>query len=208
MKLYHLELSGHSYRARLTASLLGVEIETVPVDLLGGAHKQPEFLAKNPFGQVPVLEDGDATLPDSNAIAVYLATKYDNDRTWLPIAPVLAAEVQIWLSKAANELANGIAAARLVTVFKASLNHEAALASAHAFLGAINIHLNSREWFVGATPTIADIAIYSYTAHAPEGGVDLKPYPNVTAWLQRVEGLPGYIPMPSTETNEKKNLVA
>lgn len=208
MKLYDLELSGHSHRARLMASLLGIDLQIIPVDLLGGAHKQPEYLAKNPFGQVPVLEDGEVTLFDSNAIAVYLSSRYDANRTWLPTDPVAAAEVQIWLSKAANELANGPAAARLVTVFNAPLDHATLQAKAHALLSVMNDHLDRGDWFVGNQPTVADVALYSYAAHAPEGGVDLAPYPNLVNWLRRIEALPGFIPMTATDTQAKTDLAA
>ena len=56
-------------------------------------------------------------------------------------------------------------------------------------------HLATRDFFVGDGPTIADIALYSYTAHAPEGGVALEPYANIRAWLRRIEALPGFVPM-------------
>jgi glutathione S-transferase len=208
MKLYDLALSGHAHRARLTASLLGLDVQLIPVDLLAGVHKQADYLAINPFGQVPALEDGDVTLYDANAIAVYLASRYDSERTWLPLDPVTAAQVQIWLSKAANELANGPAAARLVTVFNAPIDHEAVTVKAHALLAVMNDHLQGRDWFVGDAPTLADIALYSYTAHAPEGGVDLTRYSNVVRWLQRFETLPGFVAMPATDTSAKAALAA
>ena len=75
MKIHHVPLSGHAHRAVLFASLLGLKPELVEVDLAAGAHKQPEFLALNPFGQVPVLEDDGVVVADSNAILVYLAKK-------------------------------------------------------------------------------------------------------------------------------------
>ncbi|BDX06746.1 glutathione S-transferase family protein [Planctobacterium marinum] len=208
MKIYDLELSGHAHRARLFANLLGLEYNLIPVDLLNGAHKQPEYLAKNPFGQVPALEDGDVTVYDSNAILVYLASKYDSDRTWLPVSPELAAQVQVWLSKAANELHHGPATARLITVFGAGYDPDVTIQKANALLNIMNEHLQNRTWFVGNNPTIADIALYSYTAHAPEGGVNLAHYPNIVNWLQKVEGLPGFIAMPTTETDAKKALAA
>ncbi len=208
MKLYHHELSGHSHRARLMAGLLGLDLQLVPVDLLAGVHKQPAFLARNPFGQVPVLEDGDVTLFDSNAITLYLARRYDPSRTWAPADPVAAALVQEWLSKAANELAHGVAAARLVTVFNASYDHAAVKAKATALLEIMDAHLDGRRWFVGNDPTIADVALYSYTAHAPEGGVDLQAHPNVVSWLGRIEQLPGFVPMVATETAAKAALAA
>lgn len=88
-------------------SLLGLETELIDADLLKGEHKQPEFFEKNSAGQVPVIEDGDVTLSDSNAILIYLASKYDNAHTWLPIDPVLAAQVQGFLTIAASSVAYG-----------------------------------------------------------------------------------------------------
>ncbi len=121
MKLYHHPLSGHSHRARLLISLLGVPHELVEVDLKSNAHKKPDFLALNPFGQVPVLEDDGTVVADSNAILVYLARKLGRT-DWLPEDPRGQAAVQRWLSVAAGEVAYGPAAARLVTVFGAKFN--------------------------------------------------------------------------------------
>ena len=115
MKLYRHPLSGHSHRAELLLSLLQLDHELVDVDLVNGEHKQPPFLALNRFGQVPVLEDGDTVLADSNAILVYLATRYDSSGKWLPREPDQAAGVQRFMSVAAGPLAYGPAAARLVT---------------------------------------------------------------------------------------------
>ena len=117
IKLYRYPLSGHSHRAQLFLSLLGLETELVDVDLLAGDQKQESFLALNQFGQVPVIEDGDTVVADSNAILVYLANRYDSGNTWLPADPAEAAQVQRFLSVAAGPLANGPASARLVNVF-------------------------------------------------------------------------------------------
>lgn len=198
LKLHGLNLSGHSHRAQLFLSLLGLEAEMIQVDLLNGAHKQPEFLAKNLFGQVPVLEDGETVIADSNAILVYLAQKYDQSGNWYPKDPQTAAEIQRFLSVAAGPVANGPASARLVNVFNAQLDHERAISIAHAMLSVLNQHLEGRDWLVGDHPTIADIANYSYIAHAPEGDVSLEAYPRVRSWLARIEQLPGFLAMPST----------
>ena len=208
MKIFNLDLSGHSHRVRLMASLLELNPTVIPVDLMNGAHKQADYLSINPFGQVPALQDGDVTLFDSNAILVFLATKYDGSETWYPRNPLEASQVQIWLSKASNELANSVAAARLVTVFKAGFDHQALLEKSAAFLSIVNKHLNARNWFVGNNPTIADVAMYSYIAHAPEGGIDLSEYPNIVSWVNHMEQLPGFIPMQSTETEAKLALTA
>ncbi|KQP42604.1 glutathione S-transferase [Methylobacterium sp. Leaf104] len=197
MKLYHHPLSGHAHRARLFLSLLGVPHEAIEVDLKAGAHKRPEFLALNPFGQVPVLDDDGTVISDSNAILVYVARKLGRT-DWLPEDAAGEAAVQRWLSVAAGELAYGPAAARLVTVFGAKFNPEEVIGRAHTLLGRVEAHLTGRDWLVGERPTIADIALYSYLARAPEGNVDLSGYPTVNAYLRRIEALPGFVPFVQT----------
>lgn len=197
MKLYHHPMSGHAHRAVLFASLLGVPHELVEVDLMAGAHKQPGFLKLNPFGQVPVLEDGDVVIADSNAILVYLAKKAGRG-DWLPEDAQGAAQVQRWLSVAAGEIAYGPAAARLVTVFGAAFRPEEVIGRAHTILARMETHLAGREWLVGDRPTIADVAVYSYVARAPEGNVDLSGYPAVNGLLRRIEALAGFTPFVQT----------
>lgn len=192
MKLYYHPLSGHSHRARLFLSLLGVEHELVVVDLMSGAHKSPEFLKLNRFGQVPTLIDGATTVSDSNAILVYLAKKLGKN-DWLPEGPEDAATIQRWLSVAAGEIAYGPAAARLITVFGAKYNADEVIGRAHGILKLIDAELAGREFLTHSNPTIADIALYSYIARSPEGNVDLSRYPNVNAWLRRIEALPGFV---------------
>ncbi|TWB62309.1 glutathione S-transferase family protein [Nitrospirillum viridazoti] len=197
MKLYHHPLSGHSHRARLFLSLLAVPHDLVEVDLMAGAHKKPEFLALNPFGQVPVLDDDGIVVSDSNAILVYLARKLGR-ADWLPVDAQGTAAVQRWLSVAAGEVAYGAAAARLVTVFGSKHNPQEVIARAHGLLKNLETHLADRDWLVGGAPTIADVALYSYVARAPEGNVDLAGYPGVIAFLRRIEALPGFVPFVET----------
>lgn len=197
MKLYNFPLSGHAHRAHLFVSLLGLPCELIEVDLASGAHKKPEFLALNPFGQVPVLDDDGTVVPDSNAILVYLAKK-SGQAKWLPEDAEGAAAVQRWLSVAAGELAYGPAAARLITVFGAQFNPDEVITRAHILLARIEAHLAGRDWLVGNGPTIADVALYSYIVGAPEGNVDLSAYARVNAFLRRIEALPGFVPFPKT----------
>ena len=198
IKLYRHPLSGHSHRVELFLSLLELDAEIIDVDLMRGAHKAPEFVARNIFGQVPLLEDGDVTIADANAILIYLANKYDVDNNWLPKGAEKQAEVQRFLSIAAGQVAYGPAAARLVTLFGAELDHQKTIAISEQLLTTLETHLAGRSWLATNTPTIADIANYAYIAHAPEGGVTLQSYPNVKAWLKRIEGLPGFVPMQSS----------
>ncbi len=197
IRIHHFPLSGHSHRAELFANLAGIDHEIVLVDLPNGEHKQAAFLAMNPVGQVPVIEDGDVVVSDSNAILVYLARRYAP--AWLPTDASLEAEVQKFLTLAAGEQAYGPAAARLNTVFNANFDVEFTHALAHRYLAKIDTHLTGRDFLVGDTPTIADVALYSYTAHAPEGNVSLEAYPAVLRWLANIEALPGFKAMPATQ---------
>jgi glutathione S-transferase len=197
MKLYYHPLSGHSHRARLFLSLLGVEHEVIEVDLMTAQHKSPEYLKLNRFGQVPVLVDGDIKVADSNAILVYLAKKLGK-QDWLPEEAEAAATIQRWLSVAAGEIAYGPAAARLITVFGAKRNPEEVIERAHGILKLIDTELSGQDFIAKNTPTIADVALYSYIARAPEGNVDLSGYPNVNAWLRRIEALPGFVEFKKT----------
>ncbi|MFT5632010.1 MAG: glutathione S-transferase [Candidatus Azotimanducaceae bacterium] len=196
VRIHSFPLSGHAHRVVLFASVAGINHEVVNVDLANGAHKKDDFLAMNPAGQVPVIQDGDAIITDSNAILVYLARKYAP--SFIPSDPVDEASVQKFLTLAAGELAFGPAAARLINVFKAPLDVDFTHATAAKVLGKLEAHLEGREFLVGNSPTIADIAIYSYTAHAPEGDVSLEPYPNVRRLLANIEALDGFVPMQIT----------
>lgn len=192
MKLHYHPLSGHSHRVQLFLSLIGVPAELVEVDLAARAHKTPDFLKLNPFGQVPVLEDGGTVVTDSNAILVYLAKTFGRS-DWLPEEAPAAARVQKWLAVAAGEIAYGPCAARLVTVFGADFRIEEVIARAHRILGLIEAQLSRGIFITGERPTIADVALYSYISSAPEGNVDLSAYPHVRAWLARIEALPGFV---------------
>jgi glutathione S-transferase len=198
-RLYRHPLSGHSHRVQLMLSLLGCDGELVDVDLAAGAHKAPGFLALNAFGQVPVLEDGGIIIADSNAILVYLAMTYDRSGKWYPRDPESAANVQRWMSVAAGQLASGPASARLAALFGVPLDKTMAQGVAATLFALLESELASRPYLAGAAPTIADIALYSYTAHAPEGGISLDPYPSIRAWIHRIESLPGFVAMAETK---------
>lgn len=198
IKLYRHPLSGHAHRAELFLSLLGLEYALIDVDLLNGEQKTKTFLKLNPLGQVPVLDDNGTIVYDSNAILIYLAKKYD-DGHWLPEDAKSAAEIQQWLSLAAGPIASGPARARLITLFNANFNSEETINNANALLNIINNKIAGKTFLLGDNPTIADIAAYSYIAHAPEGNVSLQPFTNINAWLKRVESLKGFVAMTSSK---------
>jgi glutathione S-transferase len=199
IRLHRFALSGHCHRVELFLSLLGLPFESIDVDLPRGQHKQPAFLAKNPLGQVPVLEDEGLTLADSNAILVYLASRYGAQRGWLPDEPARLGAVQRWLSIAAGPLVMGAAAARMVKVFGAKLDLAHAQAAADQLLQVMDAQLSQAPFLTGEQATLADVALYSYTAVAPKGGVSLAEHTAVQGWLARVEGLPRFVPMPRSK---------
>jgi glutathione S-transferase len=196
LKLHDLELSGNCYKVRLFCALLRLKPDIVPVDFLAGAHKRSPLIDRNPFGEIPILEDGDVTLRDSQAILVYLARKYGGE-PWLPTEPAAMAETVSWLMVAENEIARGPNDARLHDKFGYDLDVHLARRKAERILSLMEAHLKSRQWLVLDRPTIADIACMPYLALGHEGGVSLEPYPAIRAWIGRIKQLPGFISMPA-----------
>jgi glutathione S-transferase len=195
IKFYTYSVSGHAHRVELLLSMLELPFERIEIDMPAREHKAPHFLALNPFGQVPAIEDGDVALGDSNAILVYLAKRYDSARRWLPDDPAGAARVQRWLSVAAGELYNGPVAARGYALFRNQAVPNEVTEKAHRLFALLEEQLSKQPYLAGATPTLADIAIYSYTALCNEGRLSLERYPQVRAWLARFEALPGFVPV-------------
>jgi glutathione S-transferase len=168
IKLYGTPISGHVHRVRLFLSMLEVPFEFVELDLRKKATRTPEFLARNPFGQVPVIEDGEVTLADSNAILVYLNERYAADP------------------------------ARVMALFGLPVDPAETVSRSHLLLSVMETHLQREAFLAGPSATLADLANYAYVAHAPEGSVSLEPYPHLRGWLERIEALPGFVPMVRT----------
>lgn len=194
IRLHGVPISGHVHKVELFLRLLGLPFDYVeaPVEV----RNTDAFGQLNPLRQIPVLEDGDLVLADSNAILVYLARRYDPDGPWLPADPVAAARVQRWLSISAGEIKYGPAAARVIQLLGRPGDLETAQAIGKRLLAVMDDHLATHVWLVGDSVTLADIACYPYLACAPEGGLALEAYPHVAAWIARVEALSGVKPMP------------
>lgn len=195
IKLYGHEMSGNSYKVRLFLELLHLDYEWIKVDLMQGEHKSAEYLSLNPFGQVPLLVDGDTKLADAQAILVYLARQYGGDR-WLPLDALSLAQVVRWLSTTAGEVRQGPESARLYHLFGVtSINIERAHQKAEYILTQLDNHLSTRTWLEFERPTIADVSVFPYVALARDGKIDLDAYPNVLTWIDRVKHLPSFIGM-------------
>src|SRR3954471_2349640 len=194
--LHGTELSGHTHRVELLLRALDLSYRFVPAP--PQVRRSGQFLLLNPLGQVPVLQDTDVTLADSNAILVYLAKRYAAGSTWLPEDSIAAARVQRWLSIAAGEITYGPNVARLIVTRGMPGDRDKAHAITDRLLRFMDKHLAKQAYLAAPHPTIADLACYSYIAHSPEGGIRLEPFPAVCAWLRRIENLPGFKPMPAS----------
>ncbi|KYN91260.1 glutathione S-transferase [Vibrio cidicii] len=204
LKLYWHPFSGHAHRAHMLLSMLELDFELITVDLPAGEHQQAEFLALNPFGQIPVLVDGETVIADSNAILVYLASVYDKERQWLPDSPQIRAHIEQFLSLAAHRLAGSIAKLRAANLFNRAIDSEPLTQEAYKLLKQLESYQHGRQWLVGSAPTIADLALYSYLKLAPEGGISLADFPDVQAWLKRVEALPHFVPVQLSNVGLRK----
>lgn len=194
IRLHGVPLSGHVHKVDLFLRLLDLPFDTVEA---GREQRDTEaFRRLNPLGQIPVLEDGDVVVADSNAILVYLVKRYDPRGPWLPESPVEAARVQRWLSISAGEIRFGPGNARAIHLFGLKTDLGDAQAVAARLLDFMDATLRGQNWLAADHLTLADVACYPYVAVAPEGGVDLSPYPAVRAWIERFEALPSVKAMP------------
>lgn len=192
--LHGTERSGHAHRVVLLLRMLEIPYRFVSAP--AEVRRTAGFQRLNPLGQIPVLEDGPTVLCDSTAILVYLVKRYAPGSAWLPEEPLAASSVQRWLSIASGEIKHGPALARAIAQWGDPGDRAGALRITAGLFRFMNAHVADRAYLATERPTIADLACYSYTAHAPEGGISLQPYPALRGWLSRIEALPRFEPMP------------
>lgn len=192
--------SGNCYKIRLTAALLALDLERISYDIMKGETRTPEFLANvNPNGRIPVLQIGERFLPESNAACWYLA----EGSPLVPADRFARADTLRWMFFEQYSHEPNIATLRFWFYFVGEANLSpfqrdqipARRAGGEAALVLMDRHLSQKEWLVGEGVTLADVALYAYTHVCEAGGFRLHDYPGVCAWLDRVAGLPGYVPM-------------
>jgi glutathione S-transferase len=194
MHLYDYLDSGNGYKVRLLFAQLGQKYEWTHVDIDKGLTRTPEFLKRNPNGRIPSLELDDGTnLAESNAIMWYLA----EGSRFVPATQLGRAQVLQWMFFEQYSHEPYVATPRyLMRHFPADHPRRAEiparLEKGRAALKVMEEHLATREYFVNVY-SIADIALYAYTHVAPDGGLDLAPYPHVRKWLDRVAAQPNYV---------------
>ena len=187
------ERSGNAYKPRVLLEMLKVPYEKVMVDSGKKENKTEAFLKINPRGEIPALEDGGKVFWDSTACLVYIARKHGGDQ-WLPGDPAGMAEVTQWLALAQNEIRYGLQIGRGNLRGSRKWGNLAELQEhGRAGLKVLEGRLKDHPWLALDRPTIADLACYPYVHTAPEAGVPLEDYPAVTAWIKRLEALPGWV---------------
>jgi glutathione S-transferase len=196
MILYDSQVSGNCYKVRLLLAHLGVEYERREVDVVDRSNR-PELLGGlNPALRVPtlVLDDG-RPLAESNAILNYFA----EGTPYLPDDRYERAQVLQWQFFEQYSHEPYIAVVRFLVAYSGAPPPDAELEprrrGGYAALDAMEAHLADRDFLVGGRYTIADISLYAYTHVAGEGGFDLSGYPAIGAWLDRVAGQPGHVPI-------------
>lgn len=195
IRLHDHPLSGNGHKVRILLSMLGLPHEHVFRDVPSGRPQQePEFAVLNPLLQIPILEDGATVIWDSQAILVYLARRYGPD--WFPLEPEPAARVMQWLSFATNEINNSLQQARLYYLLGEHIDIDLMTRRGLRVLTILDRELAERPWLAADTATIADLACYPYVGLSRQGKLPLDDFRHVISWMERIEGLPGYIAMP------------
>jgi glutathione S-transferase len=196
VRLYDSSVSGNCYKVRLLLAHLGVEYERVELDVVDRSNRPDILGALNPALRVPtlVLDDGRA-IAESNAILWWLG----DGTAFVPTDRFERVQVLQWQFFEQYDHEPNIAVARFwLTKRPDDVDHEklaAWQAAGHRVIGAMERHLDGREFLVGDRYSIADISLYAYTHVAPEGGIALDAYPAVRAWIERVALQPGHIPI-------------
>jgi glutathione S-transferase len=196
--LYSMQSSGNSYKVRLALARLGIPYRLVEIDILQGESRTPEFLKKNPNGQVPLLEVApDRHLAESNAILWYVA----GGTTLAPEDRIERAEALQWMFFEQHSLEPNIGAAyfwlALIKGGRDLQSHalEDWMENGYRTLAVIEMHLTKYRYFVAGRFTIADIALYAYTHVAERCDFDLARFPATRDWLERIAAEPVYVPM-------------
>jgi len=195
MLLYSHPLSANAHKVKLLLGFLGLPHEEQVIDVGAGEQNGAAFRAISLIGQVPVLDDGDVRIRDSQAILIYLGGRYGAG-AWWPVDPVEQGLVAQWLAFSAVEIQNGINRSRLHFRLGAPCDLPAAQAQGERTLAWLEEQLgDGREWLELGRPTIADCACAPFVARAAEAGHDLACFPHTTAWIGRIRALPRFAGM-------------
>jgi glutathione S-transferase len=198
--LHEFALSGNCYKIRLTAAHVGAVLQRREYDILKLETRTEDFITNvNANARIPVLQVGDRFLPESNAACFWLA----DSSPLIPVDRFERADMLHWMSWEQYFHEPHIGTMRFLRAFLLEENWSPERRAAvpmqiemgNRALGLMESHLASRQWFVGDTPTLADICLYPYTSTAGDGGFNLADYPGVSRWLADVAALPPHVPI-------------
>jgi glutathione S-transferase len=197
MLLYDSPVSGNCYKVRLLLSHLNLPFERRALDVVDRSNRPDVLGGLNPALRVPtlVLDDGRA-LAESGAILWY----FGEGTRFVPVDRYERAQVLQWMFFEQYDHEPAIAVVRFWIAYSGRSEAfadrlEERMAAGYRALAAMELHIAGREFFVGGSPTLADIALYAYTHVAGEGGFELERYPAIRAWLDRVASMPGHVPI-------------
>jgi glutathione S-transferase len=198
--LHEYSASGNCYKVRLAAALVGIHLDRREYDIMEGETRTPEFLATvNANGRIPVLQAGDRFIPESNAATYYVA----EGSHLIPTDPFDHADMLRWMFWEQYNHEPNIATLRFWMRWLGPdnltdlqrLQMPPKRQAGNAALKLMDDHLTGREWFVGDAISLADICLFAYTHVAPDADFDLRRYPHVVEWIDRIKGDPRYLPM-------------
>jgi glutathione S-transferase len=201
LTLHDYELDDGCYKVRLLLGALGLQYTKVAVDVYPGREQlSAKYLKLNPLGGLPILVDVEVVLHGPEAILAYLAQKCDSARTWLPQEPETFGAVMMWLGFAGGEL-RAASLARLHHMLEVEADAAAVDRQSRQAFCMMDDHMTLREfdgakWFVGSTPTVADIALFPAIALSRDFGIEHEEYPSLRRWMRRVRKIPGFVTMP------------
>jgi glutathione S-transferase len=196
MKLYVNVLSPNVRRVRLTAAVLGLQLEETKLDFGKGEHKHPEYLALNPNGAVPTLVDGDFVLTESRAIMQYLATKKPASGL-LPGDERGRADVTRWQFWDASHFSPQLGTLAFQRILKQAFGMgppdaakvDEALTNFRRFAAVLDKHLEGRRYVVGDSLTVADLTLASSLMYAKQSEAPVAEFPHVQTWFARISDL-------------------
>jgi glutathione S-transferase len=199
--LWNHDLDDACYRVRLMASLAGVTLKLRTVDAYPGReHLAPAMLALNPLGRLPVLQDGELTLTQPEAMLCHLARIGPCGAPFLPARAQEAARVQDWLAFAARDL-GAASAARAAAMMERPGDPQVLARAARAALRVLEDHMSTQRhmdagFVAGSAASVADVALFPAFALSRDFGLDHDAFPALRLWARRIRALPGFVTMP------------
>lgn len=192
MKYYYHPASPNCRKVSAVIELLGTDAKYEFVDLFKGKQAQDEFLAVNRNGMVPVLVDGSRTVVESNCILIYLAEKAGSE-LWSEDAKLDILQWMFWEQSHFMYATGMLFFQKLLKPMMGKepdeTRVEESMAKFRRHAKALDQHLNEREWLVGETMTLADIAVAANLSFAKACELPIDEFPNIQRWYGVIEEL-------------------